>query len=249
MVAKVRHQELSFSESGGRVKVWRVDGLDIFFPERPIRVGNEDMVRGGLFACFPNFGIADPHFGLPQHGRLRHTEGVKAKYGGVETVQFAGPDLLGTCRTAASVRIDVTQLSGCSNGFVYGLAASVPPRARVPINPAFHPYFNTPRGSASFSLDGKRFRDVETLVNSERLPLVPRVTLTIPGVGIIEMLVYGDFLRSPKAYLNLWRDRTDYLCLEPVYAPPEYFGQPGGAYLDGSAGTALNLRCAFKVIG
>ena len=78
------------------------------------------------------------------------------------------------------------------------------------------------------------------------IPFKPVVYLSVPGVGRVEMTMGGAFLSHRSARLILWRDKTDYLCVEPVLALPAEFDTPACPRLE--PGQDLLLTCTFRLL-
>src|SRR3989344_2649358 len=214
----------NFSRIGATVTDWRERGKNVLFPKTQLAVDGKLKTRGGMHPCFPNFGKVDEQYGLPQHGSLRDTKGL-INHGtrpGVDSCRFDDSrDLLGDFNEPCCVFVSMERLD---HGFVYRLSTQLSSAATksVPISAGLHPYFATPAGVATVIADDEH--EINGLLTKALVvPLKPVVYINIPEVGMVQMVMEGLFASYKSARLVIWRDRTDYLCVEPVLAMPDYF--------------------------
>lgn len=235
------------SAKGATVTSWRAAGKDIFFPPTEFSIGGETKVRGGMHPCFPNFGPVRADFGLPQHGPLRNTMGKYWQEGPLQHVQFEQDDLVvpkQSCRVSVCVR---PMARGC--GFSYELEArllGLTGKARV--NPGLHPYFSTPEQRAAIHRPGKEPVYIVGMQSPARIvPLTPYLDIEISGVGKVRLEPGGDFVSTASARWVIWRDRLDYLCVEPVLGSHTVFEDDRQcAYL--GPHRQLRVSCTFKLL-
>lgn len=240
------NHRVELSGVGGTVASWKYQGVDVFFPQKKVVCDDKLKLRGGMHACFPNFGAVDTKFGLPKHGPLRDCE---ADASGPGVMLFRGKDLLGnSCSEECEIRTDV-RLQPL--GFVYTLVAQLiePAANEVFVNPGLHPYFRTPKGKALVTVwDGE-----QVYIDEKKIDAIYKfadsndsVVITIPGLGVIKMGVSGNAWKQAKVpRIVLWRDSSDYLCVEPICGHPGTFGQQACLRLTEEW---LELKCSFEFV-
>jgi len=237
------------SITGGRIRTWREEGMDIFFPQQKLIIDGQEKLRGGMHVCFPSFGPVDKKFGLPQHGRLRDLRGIKRS----SNWELRGSDLLGCFNQPISVSISAIPQK---RGFRFSIFASLKKEATaaVPIGMGLHPYFSTPQGYASTGYYGERFEGTpQTVVRKLELSDYVRrqyfyeITIHLKDLGTVKMNVGGDFLKVPNPAVVFWRDDPRYLCVEPVMALPEDYGTERCLWL--KPGEHAYLSCDFEFFG
>jgi galactose mutarotase-like enzyme len=216
-------QCIVFSECGGNILSWKMHGKDILYPQQHVRRNHLMKLRGGIHACFPNFGRVNQEFGLPQHGPLRAR---KADVVMKDGVVFRGFDLLGTYfrqECAVIITIDLTDA-----GFQYSLMAKLlkPPKEIPHINAGFHPYFRTPTGKArvgtGLAAETRLYRRAHGPRNE---PVGKEAFVQAPSLGVVRLLLGGAFSDTPSSKrLVVWRDSEHYACAEPILGVPQAFG-------------------------
>ena len=135
IIEKDGHQ-VKLSKLGGAITEWSYRGKEILFPRGEVVVRGEKKIRGGMHACFPNFGPVAKEFGLPQQGPLREIEGVETNG---DSVVFINNSLL---RNLGSKFCQVvTRVAVSGQAITYFLTASLElPGKNFRINPGMHPY-------------------------------------------------------------------------------------------------------------
>ena len=243
---KNKDQTVTVSEVGGTVIRWQYRGVDIFYPQQLVKRERKMKHRGGMHACFPNFGTVDSKFGLPQHGPLRNRKAdiiTEAPTGG--SAVFKGTDLLGpTYDEECEVRIAIALTQ---TGFMYALAArlSQPATRDVFVNPGFHPYFRTPTKNArAGAWEGKMHRFYQRKYGPQSSDVGQGAEVIVQGVGTIQMLLGGVWNSAKTKKVVFWRDSYRYLCVEPVLGNSRTYGGPDCQRLTDKW---LNLSCAFRV--
>lgn len=245
--------EFHLSATGGVVTDWRERNKYIFFPQTMLNIDGKKKLRGGMHPCFPNFGTVGERYGLPQHGPLRDATGTIERSAGnpwANTCRFVDRrDLLGNFKKPCTARISTERLS---YGFFYRLEVELSSAATesVPVSAGLHPYFATPQGAAWVIAD-KPHKIEGLLTDAIVMPLSPVVHIDIPGVGTVQMVMDGELRTraissNPSARLVLWRDKTDYLCVEPVLAMGKDFDTPMCPRLE--PGDRLTIACAFRLL-
>ena len=235
-------QSIIFSEIGGTIVRWKYRDSDIFYPRQLVRREGKLKFRGGMHVCFPNFGTADPKFGLPQHGVLRDRKAEEVTENGVI---FRGTDLLGpSYDEACEVRIVIEP---ARTGFVYVLSARlIKPASRdVFINPGFHPYFRTPTGNAQAGAwKGRTYRFYQRKHGPQSANVGQGADVVVPGIGTIQLMLGGEWNAARSKKMYYWRDSRRYLCVEPVFGNSRMYGDPGCLRLTDKW---FKMACAFTL--
>ncbi len=248
-------QEVRLSPKGGTVTHWRVDGRDILFPQQQLTVDGQQKLRGGMHVCFPNFGTVADKYGLPQHGSLRTKEGVFGEERHTRWYSFDDGDLLGAAReNPYHVRVGVEEDAwGPRDKREREFAYTVHVAAKHECEPGyttlgFHPYFATPAGVAHISARGGVVHMVSEPHEKAVLEISSVLTIHIPGSAIIQMIRMDAFAHANQMRYVVWRDRADYVCIEPVLAPPELFGEAGCPRLPMHPEQPFRAAFSFKVL-
>ena len=237
---------LELSGIGGTVTSWKYRDVDIFSPQKKVPLDGRLKSRGGMHACFPNFGAVDPKFGLPKHGPLRDREADECGSG---IMLFRGRDLLGnSCSEECEIR---TGVNFQTLGFTYTLAARLigTTSKEVFVNPALHPYFRTPEGTSLVTV----WDDEQVYIHQEKIDSVYKfannndnVAIKLYGLGTIKMSIGGNAWKQANVpRIVLWRDSLDYLCVEPICGHPSIYGAPPCLRLTEEW---LDLKCEFEFI-
>ena len=234
-------QEVVLSTTGGTVTSWRYKGKDIFYPQQTVLVGGVPKLRGGMHPCFPNFGEVNSAFGLPPHGSLRTMRGERLHE---NLIRFESDELFGVEKVRCNVMVGLEWLERSFSYKLYARLMNAP--GKVPVNPGFHPYFSTPEGRATIFGSGKKLLEVSGDTFKEIVPLNSRIIVVLPGVGAVDMNPLDHFTNAAYARLVVWRDRADYLCVEPILAEPALYGTLGPHL---HPGEAMKLGCSFHLLG
>lgn len=246
MDARADSSVVKLSEVGGTVVSWRVAGREILFPRRAIAAkSGGTKQRGGLPSCFPNFGSVDPKFGLPQHGILRDLTGVREGNGSYQRVRFDRVGPLGGCGSYAKVVIEAQTFN---RGFTYALRVKLPADVSkdVFVNAGFHPYFATPRQSATvISLDRHEIKGL--MPEAKTLPLRKTAYVNLPDLGTVMVAPELGF-DLQQARLVIWRDSLDYACVEQVMGVPSLFGTDRCKRLLVKEPEEFVLSCSYKLL-
>lgn len=236
-------QVLTISDIGGTITEWQYRGKDIFYPRQEVVIDGKVHMRGGMHACFPNFGSVDARFGLPQHGPLRNRKADEMSNG---EMIFRGRDLLGPAHTEmCEVKITIALEP---KGFLYTLAARLlePPQQDVFINWGLHPYFYTPEGTAMITVDAHQELLIsKPQIDKEYVPVGHGVDVRIPGSKTTHLALSGDAWEGAvEPAVVLWRDMRSYVCVEPVLGFEEAYGTYSCLRLTQEC---LQLQCRFEI--
>ena len=237
------------SPQGGSILQWQWREHMILGPTHMVRVGDELKSRGESHWCYPNFGTAPPEWQAvcPKHGPFRKIL-LEPQFG--ETFQFA--EFTGKPgRGGAGMKVDYNL---GTDGLIAKLSVDHLGKLnqRVPILPAFHPYFLVPTGlrmrltvrmgdkelcwagnSGSCSGVSKEARVYERGDNLIEVTIdtVGKVTLDLPD-DCTHIVVWSDYPCS-------------YVCVEPIFGKPGTFGKPEGRWIDPGERIECNVRLDF----
>ncbi len=223
-----KNQVIVFSETGGNIVSWKYRGVNILYPQRKSKVAGEVKPNGGIYVCFPNFGIVDSRFGLPKHGSLCNR---RADYVTNNGVFFRGRNLLGPIHNAVYQATIFLALQ--RDGFIYSVFAKrCEPQKQeskpVFVNAGLRTYFRTPMHEAVVT---ERFMPTSRIYQQRaelRRSLADQsVRITIPGLGMVQMHLFGA-LWEPAILktIGLWRNSKEYLCVEHSLTEPRLYGKP-----------------------
>ncbi len=230
-----KHRVLT-TPQGGSILQWQYGQDFILGPARTVDIDGNLKVRGEAHWCYPNFGAIDPEAGwhqFPQHGFFRNAVlDVVASSEGM--VRFSRPSAMADQVREGSL-IDLSAMAVLTPG---GVTAALEVRnlgdARIPILPAFHPYFAVPAAGLVVSMDGrpvaKSIRGGAQGVGSKAivLPRTGAVVVDLIDVGIVELGLDDDC-----THIVIWSDRPSaYVCVEPAFGTPRTYGTAAGPWLE-----------------
>jgi hypothetical protein len=225
------------SAQGGSVLQWLYRERFILGPARMVRADNGELkARGETHWCFPNFGSIKPEAGYegPKHGFIRNTL-MTAQKRNAATALFLDP---------------ATQTEACLRLSDNALCAGIFYRAteRMPILPAFHPYFAVPPDGLVVSMGGKPL----VSVHEGHPEGVSNKALVLERTGEVKVELYGlgkvDIdLTDEWSHIVLWSDKpSEYICIEPVAGVPGSYGAKEGRWLEPNQQFASVVIMRFK---
>ncbi len=198
--------------------------------------------RGGIPICFPFFGLSQSAFAdVPQHGWLRDQRLRMISESAITQGLFFIGDSSGEDvshyvfqHISYSVLHILRQQTRAIETHLsfFGMGPG-----RVPLNPAFHPYF--PCDGACMVKIGNR-----TFTNFPKKAQCVYITdgddiIIITGKLTILMKLQGF---GRRACVYLWSDAPDqYFCVEPVFNPVELFNTEEGLFLNDNAHCELSM--------
>ena len=203
----------------------------------PLDFNDVGHKRGGMFAAFP-FGSNARKFGWNRHGPLRDTTMVKQGYSRKEIYTQKHP-LVGTYE-GTEFSLDAKYTYEFVNPTTFGVVAEITQtndqKAIIPSNFGFHPYFKCPDPDRDITVSGHDDwttvihvapRELEILKKGlgEKINQNQKIDIVIPGQGSIRMHLEGF------SNLYMWRDRNDFICVEPTETKIELFGTSEGSLL------------------
>lgn len=222
----------------GTLRSWIPPGCgeSILYPERTVRVGEKEKVRGGAFVCCPIFGSTPKEDGykeiiLPNHGLVRqhplkerncrfHNGLARSK------MWFDGP-WHHTVDVRALISKDGERLK-------HTVRVTNHERHPIPISLGFHPYFKT--GGKRFEIrhGDRRVKSNDVLHDTPLLiPLNRRKVVTLSASDRLIALTMRGY-----THVCVWTDNIDeYICVEPVMRAV----QGGQVKLKGK--TSLSVSC------
>lgn len=233
------------SSVGGTVHRFVCNGKEVIFPFLTV----DDKSRGGIPICFPFFGPPTQRFQtIPQHGWLRHEE-LRLIQASDTTVSFAGankkseafPWLL-EYRVIIKIELDGLVL----RLFVKRLKDGH--FVKLPINPAFHPYFwsnpdsNDRCIARCLARVGGRII-TEYSKQSWKCPVNSPILIN-SGTQTVKMTLDGDF--NQNSSLTHWSDNPDaFFCTEPKLTDEDAFDDPdAGSFLGEDETMEISMRLA-----
>lgn len=240
------------SPQGGSILQWQYKEHMILGPTRMVRVDDELKARGESHWCYPNFGTAPPEWQAvcPKHGPFRKIL-LEPHLG--ETFQFAHFTHVPK-HGHAGMRVDY-------NVGTEGLIAKLtvdhlgPLAKRVPILPAFHPYFAVPQ----VPLMGLTVRigDKELCFASSKgvcSGVSKEARVHERGDNLVEVTIDAvtTVTLEPSddcTHIVVWSDNPrSYVCVEPIFGMPGTFGKPEGRYIDPGERIECTVRLDFGPI-
>lgn len=233
------------SSVGGTVQRFAHDGKEIIFPF--ITVG--DKSRGGIPICFPFFGPPAERFStIPQHGWLKNEKldligqsRTGVVFFGANEKTAAFPWLL-EYQVAINIRSDGLNINLVARRLEDGH------HLRLPVNPAFHPYFwsNPPTETCCIAkCRAKVGADIITAYSKKSWRSKVGSPIFInSGVQTVEMILGGSF--NENSSLTHWSDNPDaYFCTEPKLTDEIVFDDPdAGSFLGKNETIEISMRLA-----
>lgn len=190
------------NEEGAYVEKFTFLNEQVFFDKKKLSLGDSLKIRGGMHVCAPNFSDDNLLRELPSHGfgRDRKWQVIEKRedflrlrldgYGTYEKVSFE-----------ISYKLE-------ENGLLTRLVIDNKSEGKVPVAPAFHPYFKT------------KFEELELVghtIDKKDLP----ASIFIPAKDMTfrtkkrEIKIVGE---ENVGLFTLWTDFLDsYICIEPTY--------------------------------
>lgn len=228
----------TISDDFPTITAWKVDGMDILFPERILPIDGKQRKRGGIPICFPNFGKPVSYKGaqIPQHGFLRDTK--KALYVSQTASDFV---VMSGIIDAYDVSYEMTikmQVHHQFNTPTLTQTLSVwsgNPSQEMPLCLGFHPYFKLNRKHLNFLRDGKAmnmdlFSD-ENLLHAQTFDFNNMFEVQLDEKLSVIMVCLGDFATSYQR-VCIWSDNPDeYICIEPIIHDSKLFGTSQGHFV------------------
>ena len=229
------------SPQGGSVHGWFLDDHAIWGPSIMTKTGNQLKRRKESHWCFPQFGEApEGQYFQPHHGYLRNAD--------LLTHSRAKSFVFFTTEKKEGVGI-ITHVEAFSMKLSVTLQAVNRGTERVPVLPAFHPYFNVPKRGLTVSIGG------ETVIKagSALVPLAHKVSnrgtsIQLNGRSVVVLLHgLGQVALNPSencTHVMLWSDQpNDYVCVEPVFGTPGTYATDKGQWLN--PGQEVLYFCIF----
>lgn len=195
-----------------------VDGLDILYPERIVKIGDKVKSRGGNPLLFPNAGPLpegnEVFPNLKQHGFVRDKEWTVKSHDpeeGIITLTLTSDEQSKQLypydfEAELTITVDEGKLR-------YDLSVTNSSESSMPFAPGFHPYFQLPierREKLKVNMPGFEPRNYDW-ESSLILPRQELVIANIPDSGITTIKSSPEFKR-----LVVWSEKDrPHLCIEP----------------------------------
>ncbi len=203
----------------------------------PLDFNDQGRKRGGLFAA-THFGSSAKKLGWKPHGPLRDATMIMQGAVGREVFTLKHP--ISGKYEDTPFSLDVKYLYEFVSKTSFGIVAEVTQtnelQAPIPSNFGLHPYFKCPDPEKTVEITGYDDwtnhihvspKDLEMLKKGlhEKMIENPKIDILIPGQGHIRMQPEGF------SHLYVWRDRNDFICVEPTETSSALFGTSDGPTL------------------
>jgi len=214
---------------------WNVDGREIILPEQLLLINNEEMKRGGIPICFPNFGPATYNgTEIRRHGFLRDTKALLRSQTGSKLMLHGKVADYGLSYDIIA-SFQVNNLGAPT--LIQTLATRSTSGKDMPICLAFHPYFKINRKYLNFIKDGvgmdmNLFND-SSLLQAKKFGFHNTFEIRLDEDLSVEMTCLGDF-ETGQQQVCIWSDSPNqYICIEPIMHDHKLFGTPQGCFVGG----------------
>lgn len=236
------------SPVGGSILQWQYREKTILGPTGISRIDGDLKKRGETHWCFPNFGSVPEKSTLKfqKHGFLRDTL-LNTNRLLNDSVRFEKEEALSEINTSLIIDVLVDE-----HGVRSSLCALNKGEYKVPLLPALHPYFKTPKDGLSIIIGGSVVAQVLPEASSGDVSLMPRILerngrrvyIKLHGIGQVNMQ-----LRNHCTHIVIWSDNpTQYVCVEPIYGEPGSFGIDEGVWLLPYEQTFCDVNFVFKPV-
>ena len=190
------------NEEGAYVESFTFKDKEVFFDKKSLPLGDSYKIRGGMHVCAPNFSDDKLLNELPSHGFGRDKRWEVKDYG----KDYLKLELTGLgSYDKVSFEISYKVLE---DGLRTKLTIENKGEGKVPLAPAFHPYFATSFEDLSlrdYKIEKKDLPDSIFISADSMFFTMANREVEIKGIENI-----GTF--------TLWSDfLDDYICIEPTY--------------------------------
>lgn len=190
------------NEEGAYVEKFTFSSKPVFFDKSRLPLGDSLKTRGGMHVCAPNFSDDDLLKELPSHGFGRDMiwEVVEKKEDSLR-LKLWGKGSYEKVSFEIFYKLE-------EDGLLAKLFIENKSEGKVPLAPAFHPYFKT------------KFEELELLghtIEKENLPdsiFIPAKDMSFRTKDM-EIKILGN---ENVGLYTIWTDfLADYICIEPTY--------------------------------
>lgn len=201
-IIKNNNLRAQINEEGAYVEKFTYEDKNIFFDKKSLPLGDSYKIRGGMHVCAPNFSDDKLLNELPSHGFGRDKRWEVKDYG----KDYLKLELTGLgSYDKVSFEISYKVLE---DGLRTKLTIENKGEGKVPLAPAFHPYFATSFEDLSlrdYKIEKKDLPDSIFISADSMFFTMANREVEIKGIENI-----GTF--------TLWSDfLDDYICIEPTY--------------------------------
>ena len=236
------------SPQGGSILQWQWREHMILGPTRMVRVGDELKARGESHWCYPNFGTPPPTWAiLGKHGPFRKIL-LEPHFGG--TFRYA--DFKGSGgHGSAGMRVDYNL---GTEGLIAKMSVdhSGKKMQRVPILPAFHPYFAVPPDGLWVKMGKEVLCYFSPAVGpcgvSWKAQVIERKDQII-DVELQKVCMVRIEPSDDCTHIVIWSDDpSSYICVEPIFGKPGTFGKLDGRWINPGERIECDVRLDFTLI-
>lgn len=231
---------LTLDLNGGRINELSYEGIKVLGTYNRI-----DGKAGNSHLCIPSFDKeGQEKYGLPFHGLVRNTEWfIKNESASSITL---------SCETLSSdtypAQLFVEQEFALKDDFYHTVRVANIFGKDVPVNIAYHYYWDTPSGWETTKLNGQDMTEkIKTNGYSElekdNLVVFPHAAYRLQTNGLETAVLWTSFKKynqENKQFSN------DFCCIEPVVKWPHYFGSKESILHQGE--TISASVCLRKVV-
>ena len=241
------------SDAFPTITSWKVDGIDVLFPEQNMLINGQKKKRGGIPICFPNFGKPISYGGIeiPQHGFLRDKEKMfyRAQTQNHFVVMSGMVDAYGLSYST-SIKMQVHHQFNTPTLIQELSVWSGDKFKTMPLCLGFHPYFKVNRKYLNFIRDGKAMNmeifSGEKLLQAQKFDFKNVFEIQLDERLSVVMVCLGDF-ETGHQQVCIWSDNPDeYVCVEPIIHKPELFGTLFGHFV-GNKEQTFHVSYACKM--
>lgn len=201
-IIKNNNLRAQINEEGAYVEKFTYKDKNIFFDKKSLPLGDSYKIRGGMHVCAPNFSDDKLLNELPSHGFGRD-ENWEVKDYGKNYLKLGLKGLGSYSKVYFEIFYKLLE-----DGLRTKLTIENKGEGKVPLAPAFHPYFATSfedLGLREYKIEKKDLPDPIFISADSMFFTMANREVEIKGIENI-----GTF--------TLWSDfLDDYVCIEPTY--------------------------------
>lgn len=190
------------NEEGAYLERFTYKDKEIFFDRKKLPMGDSYKIRGGMHVCAPNFSDDKLLNELPSHGFGRDKRWEVKDYG-KNYLELELKGLGSYCKVSFEISYKLLE-----DGLRTKLTIENKGEKKVPLAPAFHPYFATSFENLSlreYTIEKKDLPD-SIFINAKSMAFATKD---------MEIVIKGS---ENVGTFTLWSDfLDDYICIEPTF--------------------------------